>query len=243
MGSSPRVRGKLRFGGTFPPSTRLIPACAGKTDGYFLRKFRSWAHPRVCGENLLLSVLVLWVAGSSPRVRGKRRLPVSSIISRGLIPACAGKTFPRESGDEPVWAHPRVCGENAASAAREKEEKGSSPRVRGKRRLKHPSICRDGLIPACAGKTSRIGNQRRTWRAHPRVCGENLQDLSLTRLLAGSSPRVRGKLVPFPAYNNAVGLIPACAGKTQHSSSAYPPVRAHPRVCGENSPRATAVLS
>ena len=53
-------------------------------------------------------------------------------------------------------------------------------------------------------------------------------------MLAGSSPRVRGKQLGAAHRVAAPGLIPACAGKTPTS----PPDRtrswAHPRACGEN---------
>ena len=74
----------------------------------------------------------------------------------------------------------------------------------------------------------------RTSRAHPRVCGENVrQDLgALGRV--GSSPRVRGKHQRGRSLRHARGLIPACAGKTDRSSSSTGNRRAHPRACGEN---------
>ena len=71
-------------------------------------------------------------------------------------------------------------------------------------------------------------------RAHPRVCGENeaYQVESVTQL--GSSPRVRGKPGDSLAGDRAVGLIPACAGKTPALSRQQTQQTAHPRVCGEN---------
>ena len=52
-----------------------------------------------------------------------------------------------------VAAHPRVCGENIVAGAEFKREKGSSPRVRGKREERGEVDGGAGLIPACAGKT------------------------------------------------------------------------------------------
>ena len=49
---------------------------------------------------------------------------------------------------------------------------------------------------------------------HPRVCGENGLLHLLEDLVAGSSPRVRGKLVQDFEENNVYRFIPACAGKT-----------------------------
>ena len=73
-------------------------------------------------------------------------------------------------------------------------------------------------------------------RAHPRVCGENGGIAEGKPQPGGSSPRVRGKL-SVAAFLIAIGgLIPACAGKTRASSRPSSLYRAHPRVCGENSP-------
>ena len=51
-GSSPRVRGKLAATDSIEDMTRLIPACAGKTDVIAVQGAEWQAHPRVCGENM-----------------------------------------------------------------------------------------------------------------------------------------------------------------------------------------------
>ena len=152
-GSSPRVRGKRvgDFAGFRVDG--LIPACAGKTVCPCFRASRGGAHPRVCGENAVGFDTVDNFQGSSPRVRGKHRVFVLHRRGVRLIPACAGKTNSggfRTGGAE---AHPRVCGENKATARRPGTRLGSSPRVRGKRYRKGRSDDRRRLIPACAGKT------------------------------------------------------------------------------------------
>ena len=70
------------------------------------------------------------------------------------------------------------------------------------------------LIPACAGKTTVKAISDNISRAHPRVCGENCGRCFALVALCGSSPRVRGKLGDFIFESHALGLIPACAGKT-----------------------------
>ena len=67
------------------------------------------------------------------------------------------------------------------------------------------------------------------------MCGENQAGASGQVLIRGSSPRVRGKRYLGPALPAARGLIPACAGKTLVEGPQRPRLRAHPRVCGENS--------
>ena len=73
--------------------------------------------------------------GSSPRVRGKQEeYPVCDEVP-GLIPARAGKTGLVVRDPRAGQAHPRACGENAATRAPVLMSTGSSPRVRGKRAL------------------------------------------------------------------------------------------------------------
>ena len=90
-------------------------------------------------------------------------------------------------------AHPRVCGENIRRLAGVEVVDGSSPRVRGKPIA--PPSDNEGirLIPACAGKTFAAKVPTLIGRAHPRVCGENPDELGTKVVGAGSSPRVRGK--------------------------------------------------
>ena len=91
-GSSPRVRGKRHQPALQPRPRRLIPACAGKTESTRRVICKSWAHPRVCGENSRRHQSTQVPAGSSPRVRGKHSQAVLDRLTKRLIPACAGKT-------------------------------------------------------------------------------------------------------------------------------------------------------
>ena len=116
-------------------------------------------------------------------------------------------------------AHPRVCGENFYHKHVKTLVDGSSPRVRGKQVVQALGGQAGGLIPACAGKTTRRPSPRTTPTAHPRVCGENSPPAIGTSQSAGSSPRVRGKR-PRPHWRGTMrGLIPACAGKTATAQS------------------------
>ena len=192
-GSSPRVRGKLHAGEDHSGEDRLIPACAGKTRPVPARRGAGGAHPRVCGENADGAITALSIGGSSPRVRGKRRFDRRRADAHWLIPACAGKTWHRGSSAPCRGAHPRVCGENEFSGFRINLSLGSSPRVRGKPEFKREKFACVRLIPACAGKTSGAFPRGKQIRAHPRVCGENLEGVADQLLHLGSSPRVRGK--------------------------------------------------
>ena len=154
-GSSPRMRGKPQSRDPMCSPSRLIPAHAGKTRERPKALNRRTAHPRACGENVAGVSFGSFGAGSSPRMRGKRNGLVNVLCCQGLIPAHAGKTSQSLYPVDRAWAHPRACGENASLCQPTARPRGSSPRMRGKRRDDdHDSPAR-GLIPAHAGKTRR----------------------------------------------------------------------------------------
>ena len=243
MGSSPRVRGKLGCGLVMVWYCGLIPACAGKTYSPDRLSRYLEAHPRVCGENSVRAGCMLHRRGSSPRVRGKPGRYSRGQADHGLIPACAGKTRLAATGRPRFRAHPRVCGENLNHTAHDKISVGSSPRVRGKPDEDNEAWLRKGLIPACAGKTTGTTCLVTRSRAHPRVCGENNDQVSDAMDNLGSSPRVRGKRPRIRRTTSFPRLIPACAGKTRFARARASEWRAHPRVCGENAAFVVAVVS
>ena len=154
-GSSPRVRGTPERSRWRQRRHGIIPACAGNTPRRSRRGATSWDHPRVCGEHLNGDTGDTLDGGSSPRVRGTLEVVHLAGEYPGIIPACAGNTrsgCPRRSrtGD-----HPRVCGEHVDWPWGFAEKWGSSPRVRGTRGCRHGRARRTGIIPACAGNTTR----------------------------------------------------------------------------------------
>ena len=111
-GSPPRVRGKLTRDKAAGVDARITPACAGKTQGKNWGWVRPEDHPRVCGENFLLTLVCYVKIGSPPRVRGKQERIKTCEGVRRITPACAGKTLASFSTQRFAWDHPRVCGEN-----------------------------------------------------------------------------------------------------------------------------------
>ena len=151
-------------------------------------------------------------------------------------------------------AHPRSRGENLELVEHLLHEGGSSPLTRGKRLAAHPVLMRHRLIPAHAGKTSRVffssqcgrlipAHAGKTnaaaasccvLRAHPRSRGENASAIGIDRLIIGSSPLTRGKHAHQARAHAQRRLIPAHAGKTCMPRSLHPQRSAHPRSRGEN---------
>ena len=91
-GSPPQVRGKQFYLLMLLLHCRITPAGAGKTLKYILLCPKWWDHPRRCGENKDPELLLMYILGSPPQVRGKLVWVVGLINGRRITPAGAGKT-------------------------------------------------------------------------------------------------------------------------------------------------------
>ena len=233
-GSSPRVRGKLGRNVVVCGFRRIIPASAGQTPTTPTAHYGITDHPRECGANFALRQRLEVVAGSSPRVRGKRPATRQRSTDTRIIPASAGQTARPRAPSSTCADHPRECGANVACIFALRSPDGSSPRVRGKphprTRLRH----RQRIIPASAGQTSRCPTYTTRWTDHPRECGANRQSILRSQSLTGSSPRVRGKLPVGMGSGSLRRIIPASAGQTRAYEPLGPFVADHPRECGAN---------
>ena len=153
------------------------------------------------------------VQGSPPRVRGKAAIPIQFNVVRRITPACAGKSA----------RHIFIIHCSA----------GSPPRVRGKGQLRAATAVYTGITPACAGKRFLLCVYLAYNRDHPRVCGEKCWQDEFGHRHPGSPPRVRGKAFHPRAAVGAVGITPACAGKSCLLRKMFIQHQDHPRVCGE----------
>ena len=111
-GSSPRMRGKLRYCRQTPPDRRIIPAHAGQTRPRWPEPISPTDHPRACGANDHPALQTVILLGSSPRMRGKLHHGAVDACAERIIPAHAGQT--RRSAELRVRTsdHPRACGAN-----------------------------------------------------------------------------------------------------------------------------------
>ena len=172
------------------------------------------AHPRSRGENAYQSRARDIFKGSSPLTRGKLNRRRHGQGGHGLIPAHAGKTQSSSAWSGRAWAHPRSRGENHVARGRPIHREGSSPLTRGKPPPGSPRPHLPGLIPAHAGKTSRMSVAACSAQAHPRSRGENGYLPLSGHQEHGSSPLTRGKHIDVVHGRGGRGLIPAHAGKT-----------------------------
>ena len=208
------MRGKPLINLLICYSSRITPACAGKTHLHAWISCSAGDHPRVCGENIPFPQVPASIQGSPPRVRGKPFKTADLPIISRITPACAGKTYVGCNCYLVSKDHPRVCGENWFFVYCGRADRGSPPRVRGKRLGVGCLALIDRITPACAGKTLSSPSLMRGAKDHPRVCGENRLSLRGKHTKAGSPPRVRGKHHVIDFAKEIIGITPACAGKT-----------------------------
>ena len=73
-GSSPRMRGARMICGRLARTAGIIPADAGSTGSWNQQWFQLEDHPRGCGEHLSTEDRAVFLCGSSPRMRGARKV-------------------------------------------------------------------------------------------------------------------------------------------------------------------------
>ncbi len=112
-------------------SVRIIPAHAGNTP--YLRGDYPYDcnHPRSCGEYTQDPMVLRWMRGSSPLMRGIHKNPCVNSTVSGIIPAHAGNTISFCYQCISVGDHPRSCGEYFGAIGLIINRVGSSPLMRG----------------------------------------------------------------------------------------------------------------
>ena len=124
-------------------------------------------------------------------------------------------------------------GEKSMIGENQVDYRGSPPRARGKAHFSTMPSALPGITPACAGKSQCHQMIAGFLRDHPRVRGEKSAMLSCRFAPQGSPPHVRGKVHSGGKSLHAIGITPACAGKSAADSELMLGIRDHPRVCGE----------
>ena len=213
-GSPPRMRGKVFASPPAMLPTGITPAYAGKRRCFLSVSPERWDHPRVCGEKCISAIFAAGMLGSPPRMRGKACAICTFPLSQRITPAYAGKRQMNRNSEQHYRDHPRVCGEKLTTFDSGKLIPGSPPRMRGKEEDAATKRQAHGITPAYAGKR-RCTAASVAWSwDHPRVCGEKLKRESALSPLAGSPPRMRGKVVSLPCLRLLSRITPAYAGKS-----------------------------
>ena len=152
-GSPPRMRGKAVLILDDVPGVGITPAYAGKRARAMSASLPCRDHPRVCGEKPVFPSGAASTVGSPLRVRGKVMSQPDGANYVGITPAYAGKSSRNETCWHRPWDHPCVCGEKTKPVPAGGILMGSPPRMRGKDALPRPLPQKQGITPACAGKS------------------------------------------------------------------------------------------
>ena len=231
-GTSPRVRGKRLQPRRRDRMVRYIPARAGEAGRSPSGPPSPAVHPRACGGSNPSAKQGEIAPGTSPRVRGKRSPSGAVRVQIGYIPARAGEAPSGARIRRTPRVHPRACGGSGYQDGEEAGERGTSPRVRGKRRRLRRAGRPGGYIPARAGEAALAGVTAGLFAVHPRACGGSPGRGPIRGGKSGTSPRVRGKLKPQARELEMLGYIPARAGEAARGRAPSCGSRVHPRACG-----------
>ena len=233
-GSPPHARGRPIRKATTTASSRITPACAGKTNRKLATVITCRDHPRMRGEDLSAAVPSLRPIGSPPHARGRQTVPSAAWGRAGITPACAGKTRSPATHWLSWRDHPLMRGEDCYSAIPTVYIRGSPPHARGRLRLASVWEAFYGITPACAGKTHCSMKRLHRDSDHPRMRGEDARVRVAPVDVSGSPPHARGRLCGFHFDLPFCRITPACAGKTNGSGLSPLSWADHPRMRGED---------
>ena len=214
-------------------TSRITPACAGKSDWKPLNLLFSGDHPRLRGEKNFAKFVFGEVRGSPPLARGKVVTSITSAGNERITPACAGKSYGKSKALNRARDHPRLRGEKSERPRRNQLARGSPPLARGKDTSSNGYVQHTRITPACAGKSWSLPELAGLVRDHPRLRGEKMTTLHLYLRWSGSPPLARGKGRVGVKGDFRRGITPACAGKSSVDRLNDGFKEDHPRLRGE----------
>ena len=168
----PRMRGVyVPLRGLPPEAPGIIPACAGFTPGGHSSCHTRGDHPRMRGVYPAGARWCACARGSSPHARGLHGDDMRPLPEVGIIPACAGFTWPRRRARPWCGDHPRMRGVYNVEQDWIAFSRGSSPHARGLQPVDHVQESDLGIIPARAGFTTGTSSSLMVTTDHPRTRG------------------------------------------------------------------------
>ena len=170
--------------------------------------------------------------GSSPLARGLPSLGAQRLRDARIIPARAGFTPRHGYTTHPERDHPRSRGVYLIRRENKRFAAGSSPLARGLLSQGTLHSVTLGIIPARAGFTGTWNEWIASGTDHPRSRGVYAAVVPPTRKEPGSSPLARGLRRYCARVILCYRIIPARAGFTFYSPSAFFVSMDHPRSRG-----------
>ena len=129
-GSPPLARERHRQLLTQKKTTRITPACAGKT-GWLKGQDGKWRdHPRLRGKDNSRGVIDTFMSGSPPLARERLVFQKCRILRVRITPACAGKTKKTKKDSIAGRDHPRLRGKDGLLRVTQGYSGGSPPLAR-----------------------------------------------------------------------------------------------------------------
>ncbi len=229
------MRGKDVYTPSFTAVLRITPAYAGKRQITVHSVCSSQDHPRLCGEKSSMVHRPCKKTGSPPPMRGKEFYQPYEKAAVGITPAYAGKRCYNQIPCPHSRDHPRLCGEKYTIREHLSSVLGSPPPMRGKVSFTLAADIRRRITPAYAGKSRLRPKVERDHGDHPRLCGEKRIAFTITSVMKGSPPPMRGKVPDRGVNRFQIGITPAYAGKSSRIPRLHLRDRDHPRLCGEKS--------
>ena len=209
---------------------RSIPAYAGTGLSPSKWNATSSEHPRLRGEQEVVTNSTASYYGASPPARGTalggrvsadglRIIPAcagngrpSEPHRRRIIPACAGTGSRPSAADRPCSEHPRLRGDRAGLKTETMGAIGASPPARGPAAGVRVGRLVRRSIPACAGTGGLGGPARPPGPERPRLRGDRGNVATLFSRFDGASPPARGPGGQGAHDGAGDRSIPACAG-------------------------------
>ena len=255
-GSPPRVWGRRGEGASDVRLPRFTPTCVGKACSPSCCWRSCPVHPHVCGEGPTRLTTAAALAGSPPRVWGRRRYGKCLDVHRRFTPTCVGKAWSSPASTPGTPVHPHVCGEGGPEPPQADEPDRFTPTCVGKATARpppcprpsvHPHVCGEGVrprrhrqaaplrfTPTCVGKArTPTANDWPTSGSPPRVWGRRRAAVYASRNHS-VHPHVcgEGAIAPGTPHRRA-RFTPTCVGKAPASVATATGWWVHPHVCGE----------
>ena len=237
---------KPRFGGTSPPirgipgragyagfAGRNIPAHTGNSKYEGGHQAGATEHPRPYGEFRHMGVAVANDFGTSPPIRGIPFLRRGLLSIARNIPAHTGNSSLCNLKGQNGAEHPRPYGEFMQGNTDTSTGHGTSPPIRGIRRVLTSINATDRNIPAHTGNSANWSSRFVTASEHPRPYGEFSPRQRRRERQRGTSPPIRGILSGCAYCRRDWRNIPAHTGNSTKKPLPTSRASEHPRPYGE----------